>query len=215
MYKEQLRLYAVTDQSWTKKQTLYEQVEEALKGGVTMVQLRQKEGITGERYDEAKRLLSLCRSYQVPLLINDDVELALSLDADGVHVGQSDMPADKARRLLGTGKIIGVSARTVEQALAAKEAGADYLGVGAAFATNTKMDASVISHDQYQAIKRAADLPMVAIGGITRENINELRGTGVDGVALVSAIFASPHIEASCRELRACVDSWFRKEDAI
>ena len=213
--KEQLRLYAVTDRTWTKEQTLYEQVEAALMGGVTMVQLREKHGNRRERYEEAKRLLTLCRSYRVPLLINDDVELAACLGADGVHVGQKDMPADKARTLLGRDKIIGVSAKTVEQAGIAKEAGADYLGVGAAFATGTKRDASVIPHNQYQAIKEAVGLPIVAIGGITKENINELRSTGVDGVALVSAIFAAEHIEDTCRELRSVVDSWFATKDGV
>ena len=215
LFKEQLRLYALTDRAWTKEQTLYEQVKAALSGGVTMVQLREKEGSRQERYEEAKRLLALCRSYQVPLLINDDVELARCIGADGVHVGQKDMPAMKARALLGKNKIIGVSAKTVEQARAAREVGADYLGVGAAFATGTKRDASVISHTQYRAIKEAVGLPMVAIGGITRDNINALRNTGVDGVALVSAIFAAEHIENACRELRGVVDGWFVEEDEV
>lgn len=213
--KEWLRLYAVTDPTWTKTHTLYEQVEAALMGGVTMVQLREKNGNRQERYEEAKQLLALCQSFHVPLIINDDVELAVCVDADGVHVGQKDMPADKARAMLGGNKIIGVSAKTVEQARIAKEAGADYLGVGAAFATGTKKDATVIPHKQYQTIKDAVGLPIVAIGGITRENVNELCGTGVDGVALVSAIFASEHIEDTCRELKGVVNSWFVEKDSV
>lgn len=210
---EHLRLYAVTDRRWLKHRTLYEQVEAALKGGVTMVQLREKNGSGQECYEEAKQLLALCKGYRVPLIINDDVALAACVDADGVHIGQGDMPAQRARLMLGADKIIGVTAKTVEQARAAKMAGADYLGVGAAFATGTKKDTMVIPRDNYRAIRKEVNLPMVAIGGITRDNVEELRFAGVDGVALVSAIFAEENIEAVCREFREKIDGWFCKEE--
>lgn len=200
--KEDMLLYAVTDRGWVGKQTLLEQVEAALKGGVTMVQLREKELDEAHFLEEAIAMQALCRKYQVPFLINDNVEIALKSGADGVHVGQKDMEAGHVRTLLGKDKIIGVSARTVEQALAAQAAGADYLGVGAAFGTTTKKDANAISHETIKAICEAVQIPVVAIGGISRENIQKLSGTGVDGVALVSAIFAADDIEAECRELK-------------
>lgn len=201
--KEDMLLYAVTDRGWVGKQTLLEQVEAALKGGVTMVQLREKELDEEHFLEEAIAMQALCRKYRVPFLINDNVEIALKSGADGVHVGQKDMEAGHVRALLGKDKIIGVSARTVEQALAAQAAGADYLGVGAAFGTTTKKDANAISHETIKAICKAVQIPVVAIGGISRENIQKLSGTGVDGVALVSAIFAADDIEAECRELKA------------
>lgn len=201
--KEDMLLYAVTDRGWVGKQTLLEQVEAALKGGVTMVQLREKELDEEHFLEEAIAMQALCRKYQVPFLINDNVEIALKSGADGVHVGQKDMEAGHVRALLGKDKIIGVSARTVEQALAAQAAGADYLGVGAAFGTTTKKDANAISHETIKAICEAVQIPVVAIGGISRDNMRKLSGTGVDGVALVSAIFAADDIEEECRELKA------------
>jgi len=199
---EWMRLYAVTDRAWVGKQTLYEQVEAALRGGVTCVQLREKELDEAAFLAEAKELKTLCQSYGVPLIINDNVAVALAADADGVHVGQSDMQAKDVRALLGPDKILGVTAKTVEQALAAQNAGADYLGTGAFFVTDTKKDALPITHETARAITDAVDIPVTGIGGITLENLDTLQGLGLDGVALVSAIFSAQDIEQRCRELR-------------
>ena len=200
--KETMLLYAVTDRAWTGKQTLYQQVECALKGGVTCVQLREKDLPEAEFLAEAREIGALCRSYGVPFIINDNVEIALACGADGIHVGQSDMEASRVRANLGGGMMIGVSARTVEEALAAQRAGADYLGVGAVFATSTKLDAEAVSRQTLKEICAAVDIPVAAIGGIGRDNILELAGTGIDGVALVSAIFGAEDIEGRCRELK-------------
>ena len=200
--KEDLLLYAVTDRSWLNGETLYEQVEKALKGGVTLVQLREKTLDRESFKQEAIAMKELCHRYHVPLIINDDVELALEVDADGVHVGQSDMEAGDVRRKLGPDKIIGVSAKTVEQALTAQAHGADYLGVGAVYSTGTKADARELNHDTLQAICETVNIPVVAIGGITRSNILNLRGRGICGVAVVSAIFAQKDITRAARELR-------------
>ena len=195
-------LYAVTDRAWTGVQTLYQQVECALKGGVTCVQLREKDLPEAEFLAEAREIGALCRAHGVPFIINDNVEIALACGADGVHVGQSDMEAGCVRAAVGEGMMIGVSARTVEEALAAQRAGADYLGVGAVFSTSTKLDAETVSHQTLKDICAAVDIPVTAIGGINRDNILELSGTGVDGVALVSAIFGAEDIENRCRELK-------------
>lgn len=200
--KEDMRLYAVTDRSWLRGRTLYEQVKDALKGGVTFVQLREKTLREAEFLEEAKRIKVLCKEYQVPFIINDNVEIALACDADGVHVGQKDMEVLQVREKLGPDKIIGVSARTVEQALYAQERGADYLGVGACFATTTKQDANVIDRNELGRICEAVHIPVVAIGGISGDNIHELAGSGVDGVAVVSAIFAQDNIIEATKELR-------------
>ena len=199
---EWMRLYAVTDRAWVGEQTLYEQVECALRGGVTCVQLREKELDETAFLAEAKALKALCQSYGVPLIINDSVEIARLSDADGVHVGQSDMQAKDVRDLLGPDKIIGVTAKTVEQALLAQEMGADYLGTGAFFVTDTKKDALPITHETARAITAAVDIPVTGIGGITPGNLDTLEGLGLDGVALVSAIFSAPDIEQRCRQLR-------------
>ncbi len=199
--KKAMLLYAVTDRMWTGKQTLYEQVEDALRGGVTCVQLREKELSDNEFLKEAIEIKSLCRKYNVPFFINDNVEVAIKCGADGIHVGQGDMQAGAVRSLVGDDMIIGVSVHSVEEALEAVENGADCLGVGAMFSTSTKLDADVISMKTLHEICNAVDIPVVAIGGLTKENIPELSGSGVDGVALVSAIFAAENIEAECREL--------------
>lgn len=200
--KEDMLLYAVTDRSWLNGETLYDQVEKALKGGVTLVQLREKKLDRESFKQEAIAMKELCHRYQVPLIINDDVDLALEVDADGVHVGQSDMEAEDVRKKLGPDKIIGVSAKTVEQALTAQAHGADYLGVGAVYATGSKADAKELNHETLQAICEAVDIPVVAIGGITRSNILNLKGRGICGVAVISAIFAQPDITQAARELR-------------
>lgn len=200
--KETMLLYAVTDRSWVGKQTLYEQVESALKGGVTCVQLREKELDQTAFLEEAVEMKKLCSKYGVPLIINDNVDVALKCGADGVHVGQSDMAAGNVRKAVGDKMIVGVSAQTVEQALAAQAAGADYLGVGAVFPTSTKSDAREVSRQTLKDICAAVDIPVTAIGGINKSNMAELSGTGKDGVALVSAIFAAQNIAEECRLLK-------------
>lgn len=201
--RQTMRLYAVTDRAWVGRQTLPEQVEAALKGGATCVQLREKELDGAAFLEEARTLAALCRRYGVPLIINDNVEVALAAGADGVHVGQDDLTVEQVRRLAGDRLIVGVSAHSVEQALAAQAGGADYLGVGAVFATATKSDAHVLPRETLAEICRAVDIPVVAIGGIGEDNLLQLAGTGVDGAALVSAIFSAPDIEGQCRKLRA------------
>lgn len=200
--RNDLILYAVTDRSWTGEHTLREDVESALKGGTTFIQLREKGLEEDALKEEALEIQKLCAKYHVPFILNDNVELAAEMNADGVHVGQKDMEAGRAREILGPDKIIGVSARTVEQALLAQESGADYLGVGAVFSTGSKSDAVEVDHDVVRRICDAVDIPVVAIGGINRENILQLKGTGVCGVAVISAIFAQKDIEAAARELR-------------
>lgn len=201
--KSMLQLYAVTDRAWTGGQTLYEQVESALKGGVTCVQLREKHLSEEAFLAEAIEMHTLCSRFGVPLIINDRADIAVRCGAEGVHVGQKDMNAEDVRRLIGEERILGVSARTVEQALAAQEAGADYLGVGAVFGTSTKEDARPVSRETVRQIREAVSIPIVAIGGITRDNLLQLSGCGADGTALVSAIFGAKDIEAECRALLA------------
>lgn len=199
---EMLRLYAVTDRTWTGKQTLAEQVEEALKGGVTCVQLREKHLAEKEFLQEAIILKEICHRYHVPLFINDNVSVALKADADGVHLGQKDMSAAEARKILGKNKIIGVTAKTIEQAMQAQEQGANYLGTGAMFPTSTKTDTVVIDRTLFRKICLTVNIPVVAIGGITEENLPELSGLPMEGIALVSAIFSAERIEETCRRLK-------------
>lgn len=199
--KKDLLLYAVTDRSWLNGETLYSQVEKALKGGATFMQLREKDLDEESFLKEAVEIKELCRKYGVPFVINDNVDIALSMDADGVHVGQSDMEALDVREKLGPDKIIGVSAQTVEQALLAEKHGADYLGVGAVFHTGTKLDADDVSFETLKEICQAVSIPVVAIGGITRDNLMKLKGSDIAGVAVVSAIFAQKDIEAATRDL--------------
>lgn len=201
--KENMRLYAVTDRTWLRGRSLAEVVEEALQGGVTFLQLREKTLSEEEFRKEAETLKELTAIYHVPFVINDNVEIAKAVDADGVHVGQSDMELREARRILGPDKIIGVSAHNVEEAVRAEQNGADYLGVGAFHDTSTKRDTHVVAKETYQAIREAVSIPIVAIGGISSENISELEGYGVDGAAVVSAIFASGDIGKTCGELLA------------
>lgn len=198
---EMMLLYAVTDRAWVGKQTLLEQVEDAIKGGATCIQLREKVLDEESFLQEAMQMKELCTKYSVPFIINDNVEIAIKSNADGIHVGQSDMAASNVRALVGEDMIIGVSVQTVEQALAAQEAGADYLGVGAVFNTTTKLDASEVPLETLKAICEVVSIPVVAIGGINKSNLLELTDTGVDGVALVSAIFAVKDIESECKEL--------------
>ena len=200
--KKTMVLYAVTDRTWVGKQNLYEQVESALKGGVTCVQLREKELDEEEFLKEAIELALLCKQYNVPFFINDNVEIAIKCDADGIHVGQEDMEASKDRQRVGDDMMIGVSVHSVEEAIEAVNNGADYLGVGAMFSTSTKSDVSVLSKETLKDICQAVDVPVVAIGGIHKSNISQLSHTGVDGVALVSAIFGADDIEKECQFLR-------------
>ena len=203
--KKGLLLYAVTDRSWLNGETLYSQVEKALQGGATFIQLREKNLDQDHFMEEALELKKLCAAYHVPFVINDNVEIAAKMDADGVHVGQSDMEAGKVREKLGPDKIIGVSCKTVEQALLAKKHGADYLGVGAMYPTGTKKDATAVTPEALSAICQAVDIPVVAIGGINKNRLEPIKGTGVDGVAVVSAIFAAEDIEKATRELKEAV----------
>ena len=203
--KDQLLLYAVTDSHWLNGRTLHSVVKESLEGGVTFVQLREKQLDEARFMEEAKDLQVLCREYNVPFIINDNVDIALAMDADGVHVGQSDMEAGKVREKLGPDKIIGVSCKTVEQALLAKKHGADYLGVGAMYPTGTKKDATAVTPEALSEICQAVDIPVVAIGGINKNRLEPIKGTGVDGVAVVSAIFAAEDIEKATRELKEAV----------
>ena len=209
--KKDLLLYAVTDRSWLKGQTLCEQVEQALKGGVTFLQLREKELDDQEFFEEAQVIQKLCKKHQVPFLINDNVALAAKIGADGVHVGQSDMAAGEARAKLGPDRIIGVSARTVEEALEAQRQGADYLGVGAVFHTGSKADAAEVDHQVLRDICRAVDIPVIAIGGITRDNVAQLKHSGVCGIAVISAIFAQKNIEAAASELRMLTEEMVKE----
>ncbi len=204
--KRHMLLYAVTDRAWTGKRTLYQQVEAALKGGVTCVQLREKALDETAFLQEARDICALCRRYGVPFIVNDNVDIAVACGADGVHVGQEDMEAGEVRRRVGEDMILGVSVHTVEEARQAVRDGADYLGLGAVFPTGTKTDADVMPGDMIRAICGAVDVPTVAIGGLNRSNILQLSGSGVDGAALVSAIFGAEDIEGACRELRALAE---------
>ncbi len=200
--KEDLLLYAVTDRRWLQGHTLYEQVQEALQGGITMLQLREKKLAEQEFLEEAVQMKRLCGRYHVPLIINDDPKIAQRADADGVHIGQEDLDLCSTRAILGPDKIIGVSARTVEQAVLAQEQGADYLGVGAVFQTGTKQDAKVISFERLAEICRSVTIPVVAIGGITEDNMDKLKSSGISGIAVVSAVFAQKDIRQVVKRLR-------------
>ena len=205
-----LRLYAVTDRSWVGIQTLLEQIESSLLGGTTLVQLREKDLSDCEFIQEAISVKRLCERFGVPLLINDNVNVALRSGADGVHLGQDDLPLQEARKMLGPNKIIGISTHTVEEAMKAEQGGADYVGVGSVFATQTKLDANVLSIDYIREICQAVTIPVVAIGGIKEENMDVLRNTGVAGIAVVSAIFGQPDIEIATLRLKEYADRLFK-----
>ncbi|MDD6299959.1 thiamine phosphate synthase [Hornefia butyriciproducens] len=203
--KENLLLYAVTDRHWTGRETLRQQVEAALRGGVTFVQLREKNMKHDAFRKEALEIRDLCRAYRVPFVLDDDVSLAMEVDADGIHVGQSDMEAGDVRALIGPDRILGVSACTVEEAVAAEQRGADYLGVGAVFPTGSKDDARPVTRETLRKICEAVTIPVIAIGGITEQNVMELAGSGICGVAVISAIFGQPEIESATKRLKAAV----------
>ena len=208
-HKKQLLLYAITDRTWLNGNSLYEAVEESLKGGVTCLQLREKALDTERFLEEARQLKPLCRSYGVPFIVNDNVDIALKSDADGVHIGQSDDDVFKTRARIGRDKILGVSASTVKEALEAEKAGADYLGVGAIFPTNSKSDAESVSLDTLKAICNAVSIPVVAIGGITLENVSLLTDSGICGIAVISAIYAQKDIRNATRRLRSKAERCF------
>ena len=197
-----LLLYAVTDRHWLGDRTLYDVVRESLEGGVTFLQLREKDLDEGTFFDEAVKLQAMAKDYGVPFVINDNVDIAIKMNADGVHVGQHDMEAGDVRALIGPDKILGVSAQTVDQAVLAEKRGADYLGVGAVFPTGSKDDADDVSFETLKAICRAVSIPVVAIGGITLENIPDLAGSGICGIAVISAIYARDNIKEASAALR-------------
>ena len=199
--KNSLKLYAVTDRKWLKGSSLEEEIEKAVRAGVTMVQLREKHMGSDELVSLAKRIGTVVHKYNVPLIINDDIEAALASGADGVHVGQEDIGAYEARQRIGSSMILGVSAPTAETALEAERCGADYIGAGAVFSTSTKKDAKVMSFDELKRICGSVSIPVVAKGGITEDNIIELSGSGIAGAAVVSAIFAKDDIAASAAKL--------------
>ena len=205
--EKELLLYAVTDRHWLGEETLYDQVKKALDGGATFVQLREKNLDREVFLAEAKEIQKLCKEYGVPFVANDEVSIAKDIDADGVHVGQSDMEAMDVRKILGPDKIIGVSAQTVEQAIIAEKHGADYLGVGAVFTTGSKDDADDVSHETLKAICEAVSIPVIAIGGITKDNVAELAGSGICGVAVISAIFGQKDIQKATEELKFSVEN--------
>lgn len=200
--KKDLILYAVTDRTWLNGETLYSQVEKAIKGGATFVQLREKNLDEKSFVDEAIEIQKLCRKYNIPFVINDNVQIAKMINADGVHVGQSDMSAEEVRSIIGNDKILGVSAQTVEQAIVAQNKGAHYIGVGAVFPTGSKSDAENVSYNTLKAICDAVTIPVVAIGGIGKHNVTKLKHSGISGIAVISAIFAAEDIEQETKQLK-------------
>ncbi len=206
---ETLRLYAVTDRAWLNGRTLGECVREAISGGATMIQLREK-NLGYEAFKcQALEIQSICRENHIPFIVNDNVNLAIDINADGVHTGQDDMSAEKVRELIGAGKILGVSVRTAQEAILAERNGADYLGAGAVFHTGSKSDAVDITHEALKEICDSVKIPVVAIGGINAGNIHMLAGTGIDGVAVISAIFAANDIRKAAAELRGLSEKYF------
>ena len=200
--KSSMLLYAVTDRTWLKGRTLADVVEEAIKAGVTFLQLREKNLEYDAFLQLAKEIKCVTDKYKIPYVINDNVQVAMAAGADGVHVGQGDMSPKDVRKIIGPDKILGVSAQTVEQAVLAEESGADYIGVGSVFPTSTKLDAESVSLETLKEICKAVSIPVVAIGGINKDNAIKLAGSGIAGIAVVSAIFAREDIASAARELR-------------
>lgn len=200
--KKSMLLYVVTDRTWLGENTLKSQVEASIKAGATFIQLREKEMTTQDFINEAIDIKTITDQYQIPFVINDNVEVAMAVNADGVHVGQGDMEVSLVRNIIGENKILGVSARTVEQAVKAEQMGADYIGIGAVFATSTKLDANIVSFETVKEMCTKVSIPVVAIGGINEENILQLKGLGLDGAAVVSAIFSKSDIGAATQNLR-------------
>ena len=208
--RKSMLVYAVTDRAWLNGRTLVECVQQAVDGGATFVQLREKDASRDEIIRLANELLPICRKAGIPFVIDDEVEIALEVGADGVHVGQDDMACERARAMLGPEAIVGVSAQTIEQALTAQAAGADYLGVGAIIPTPTKPDAVDVTFDELRAICDAVDIPVVGIGGLNKNTVSKLKGSGVDGAAVVSAIFAADDCGFAARELRTLMEEVVR-----
>lgn len=205
--KKSLLLYAVTDRHWTGEKALLQQTEEAIKGGATFVQIREKNLDEQEFEEEAIQLKKLCAEYKIPFVVNDNVLLAKKIDADGVHIGQEDMKLQEARKILGEQKIIGVSAQTVKEAILAENQGADYLGVGAVFQTGSKDDAIEVPLETLKEICKAVKVPVVAIGGITKDNVSKLKNSGICGISVISAIFAQKDIIAATKDLKKRVET--------
>lgn len=217
--REMMKLYGVTDRSWLGARTLYEQVEAAIKGGATIIQLREKKMPEEEFLQEARELKMLCNAYKIPFIINDNISVALAMDADGVHLGQGDMELKQAREILGPDKIIGVSAHNVEEAVQAEKNGADYLGAGAVFSTASKADVTSLSMETLKEICEAVSIPVVAIGGISEENMDQLKGTGISGVAVISALFAQADVcQAAtrlCEKLSYIIEKGKKRKTAL
>jgi thiamine-phosphate pyrophosphorylase len=204
-------LYLVTDRNLMSTNNLETAVENAINGGVTMVQIREKSASSLEFYEQAFRIKKLTGRYSIPLVVNDRIDIALAIGADGIHIGQNDIPASVARKIIGKNMLLGVSASSVKEALQAQNDGADYLGIGAMFSTGTKTDAKTVSIEELQHIRKAVSIPIVAIGGISKENAAIFQGMGVDGLAVVSAIIAQPDIKAAAEELKFL----FRKGESV
>ncbi len=217
--REMMKLYGVTDRSWLGARTLYEQVEAAIKGGATIIQLREKKMPEEEFLQEARELKMLCNAYKIPFIINDNISVALAMDADGVHLGQGDMELKQAREILGPDKIIGVSAHNVEEAVQAEKNGADYLGAGAVFSTASKADVTSLSIESLKEICEAVSIPVVAIGGISEENMDQLKGTGISGVAVISALFAQADVcqaaNRLCEKLSYIIEKGKKRKTAL
>ena len=203
---DKLRLYAVTDSAWLNGRSLAEVVREAIEGGATVVQYREKNKGYDDMLKDAREVCAVCREYGVPFIMNDSVEIAMAVDADGVHLGLDDGDLKAARELLGEGKIIGASTHNVQEALSAQAQGADYLGCGAVFGSTTKTDISSITPEILAQVTSAVQIPVVAIGGINRDNISKLNGCSLAGAAVVSAIFAQKDIRAAAKEMRALAE---------
>ncbi|MGN1036525.1 MAG: thiamine phosphate synthase [Ruminococcus sp.] len=203
--KQNMILYAITDRSWLNGKTLSEEVEKAIIGGATFIQLREKNLNFGDFLNEAIEIRKICNKYKIPFVIDDNVEIALKSGADGVHLGQNDMSIPQARRILGNNKIIGATARTAEQAIKAEQEGADYIGSGAVFATSTKSDTVPLSYENLCKICSSVSIPVVAIGGINIENVKSLKDSGISGVAVVSGIFKSDDVRKSAFNLKKTV----------
>ena len=206
---ESLRLYAVTDRTWLNGRTLAECVRESIAGGATMIQIREKSLGYEEFRSQALEIQAVCRESHIPFIVNDDVNLAREISADGVHVGQDDMSAANVREIIGAGKILGVSVRNADEAIEAERNGADYLGAGAVFHTGTKLDAADVSHEALREICESVKIPVVAIGGISAKNTHLLAGSGIEGVAVISAIFAQDDIRGAARELLRLSEKYF------
>ena len=207
--KKYMHLYAITDRSWTGEKSLYEQIEEALKNGVSCLQLREKNLDEDEFIKEAKKTAALCKKYSIPFIVNDNVNVAIASNADGIHIGQDDMDIKKVRSLVGEKMIIGVSAHTVKEARAAEKNGADYIGIGAVFNTSNKNDVMQVTYEKLKSICESVSIPKVAIGGINRDNILKLKGSKIDGVAVISAIFGAKDIGSATKELDILIKELF------